>query len=160
MGALINLQGVDNFHKVSDFLYRSAQPTSEGMKNLKEFGIKTIVNLRTFHSDRDEIGTLNLNYYHIYMKTWHPEFEDAVKFLKIVTDKTNVPSLVHCLHGSDRTGTMVAVYRIVVQNWSKQCAVQEMVHGNYGFHAIWIDLPYWLKYLDIESLRIKIGRQK
>ena len=64
----IKLEGVPNLHKVSDILYRSAQPTSAGMKNLKSMGIKTIVNLRSFHSDKDEIGKIKLDREHIYMK--------------------------------------------------------------------------------------------
>ncbi len=82
----IKLEGVPNFNKVSDILYRSAQPTSEGMKNLKLMGIKTIVNLRSFHSNKDEIGKIKLNREHIYMKTWHPEEKEIVRFLKIITN--------------------------------------------------------------------------
>ena len=52
------LAGVPNLHKVSDRLYRSAQPTAEGMTNLVALGIKTVVNLRDNHSDSDEIGNL------------------------------------------------------------------------------------------------------
>ena len=51
--------GVPNLHKVSDKLYRSAQPTAEGMTNLVALGIKTVVNLRDNHSDSDEIGALH-----------------------------------------------------------------------------------------------------
>ena len=64
----VKLEGVPNLHKVSDDLYRSAQPTAQGMKNLKELGVKTVVSLRSFHSDRDEIGDTNLGYEHIYMR--------------------------------------------------------------------------------------------
>ena len=46
--------GVPNLHKVSDRLYRSAQPTAEGMTNLVVLGVKTVVNLRDNHSDSDE----------------------------------------------------------------------------------------------------------
>ena len=52
----IKMVGVPNLHQVSTNLYRSAQPTAEGMQNLKKKGIETVVNLRAFHSDRDEIG--------------------------------------------------------------------------------------------------------
>ena len=99
----MELDGVPNLHKVSDDLYRSAQPTSEGMKNLKKMGIKTIVNLRSFHSDRDKIGETDLAYEHIHMKAWHPEKEEVIGFLKIVTNPERTPVLVHCLHGADRT---------------------------------------------------------
>jgi protein tyrosine phosphatase (PTP) superfamily phosphohydrolase (DUF442 family) len=132
----IKLEGAPNLFKVSDVLYRSAQPTAQGMKNLKKLGIKTIVNLRSFHSDRQEIGATGLAYEHIYMKAWHPETKEAARFLQIVNDPARQPVLVHCQHGSDRTGTMCALYRIAVQDWSKKDAIREMRDGGYGFHRI------------------------
>jgi hypothetical protein len=48
----IDMAGVPNLHKISDVLYRSAQPTAEGMRNLKALGIETVINLRLAHSDR------------------------------------------------------------------------------------------------------------
>ena len=125
----ITQTGVSNLHKVSDDLYRSAQPTAEGMHALKKIGIQTIVNLRSFHSDRDEIADTGLAYEHIYMKAWHAEEEDVVRFLQIVTDKKRLPVLVHCQHGADRTGTGCAIYRIVIQGWSKEDALREMTEG-------------------------------
>jgi hypothetical protein len=63
-------------------LYRSAQPTAIGMHNLKELGIKTVINLRSFHCDRDELGETGLNYEHLTMQAWHPEYKEAVRFLE------------------------------------------------------------------------------
>lgn len=149
--------GVPNLHKVSDTLYRSAQPTAEGMKNLQRMGIRTIVNLRSFHSDRDEIGKTGLSAEHIYMKAWHPEREEIIRFLRIVTDTARTPVLVHCQHGADRTGTMSAMYRVAVQGWTKEEALREMTEGGYGFHSIWKNLPPWIADLDIESLKRDAG---
>jgi len=153
----IQLEGVPNLHKVSDSLYRSAQPTSEGIRNLKKMGIETIINLRSFHSDRKEIGDTGLAYEHLYMKAWHPEEKEAVRFLQIVTDPARTPVLVHCQHGADRTGTMCAIYRIAVQGWSKEEALQEMTKGGFGYHKVWINLPDWLQELDIEAIKSKAG---
>lgn len=149
----IQKKGVPNLHKVSDQLYRSAQPTSEGMKNLKAMGIATIVNLRSFNSDRDEIGDTGLGYEHIYMKAWRPEREEIVRFLQIATNPKRTPVLVHCQHGADRTGTMSAIYRIAVQGWSKEEAIREMTEGGFGFHSVWANLVPWIKELDIKSIR-------
>jgi protein tyrosine phosphatase (PTP) superfamily phosphohydrolase (DUF442 family) len=149
----IVMDGVPNLYKVSDRLYRSAQPTAEGMKNLKEMGIKTVVNLRSFHSDSDEIGRTSLVYEHIHMKAWHPEEKEIVRFLQIVTTPGRTPVLVHCQHGADRTGTMCAVYRIVVQGWTKEEAIREMVQGGYGFHKVWGNLEAWINKLDVERVK-------
>lgn len=145
--------GVPNLHRVSDTLYRSAQPTPEGMQNLRALGIETIVNLRSFNSDRKRIAGTGLAYEHIYTKAWHPEAAEALRFLQIVTNPRRTPVLVHCQHGADRTGTMVALYRIAVQGWSKQAAIDEMTGGGFGFHEVWANLPVWVEQLDIDALR-------
>jgi protein tyrosine/serine phosphatase len=153
----MQMEGVPNLHKVSDTLYRSAQPSAAGIKNLKAMGIETIVNLRSFHSDRDEIRDTGLAYEHIAMKAWHAEEEDAVKFLQIVTNPKRSPVLVHCQHGADRTGTMCALYRVAVQGWSKEEALKEIIQGGFGFHGIWENLIQWINRLDIEGIKKKAG---
>jgi protein tyrosine phosphatase (PTP) superfamily phosphohydrolase (DUF442 family) len=155
--APIRLEGVANLHKVSDTLFRSAQPSAEGMKNLKAMGIETIVNLRSFHSDRDKIMETGLAYEHIYMKAWHPEGEDAVRFLQIVTNSKRTPVLIHCQHGADRTGAMCAIYRVAVQGWSREEALKEMTEGGFEFHGIWQDLVQWISALDMEEIKKRAG---
>jgi protein tyrosine phosphatase (PTP) superfamily phosphohydrolase (DUF442 family) len=149
--------GVPNLFRVSATLYRSAQPSGEGMKNLERLGVKTVVNLRSFHSDRDEIEGGTLRREHLTMKAWHPEEKEAVAFLRMVTDPERLPILVHCQHGADRTGTMVALYRIAVQGWSKEEALDEMTRGGFGFHEIWTNLPPWIMALDIDRIRKEAG---
>ena len=153
--------GLPNFHKVSDDLYRGAQPEKEGIPVLKKMGIKTIVNLRNFHSDKDEIGDIEIGYERIPMNAWSVSEEYVIAFLKIVTDKDKTPVFVHCLHGADRTGMMNAVYRMAVQGWSKEAALKEMKEGGYGYHEIWKNIPRFLEGLDIEKLREKarIGKK-
>jgi protein tyrosine phosphatase (PTP) superfamily phosphohydrolase (DUF442 family) len=153
----VNLAGVPNLYRVSEGLYRGDQPSPQGMQNLKKLGVKTILNLRSFHSDRDEISETGLAYEHIFMKPWHPEEEDAVRFLKMVTDPKRTPVLVHCQHGADRTGAMIAVYRITVQGWSKAEAIREMTEGGYGFHQTWSNLPRWIQRLNIDRIKRQSG---
>ena len=149
--------GLPNLHRVTEDLYRGAQPTAEGMRELKKMGIKTVINLRSFHSDRDEIGDTGLAYEHIYMKAWHAEDEEVVRFLQIVTDDDRAPAFVHCQHGADRTGTMCAIYRIAVCGWTKEEAIEEMRQGGFGFHEIWGNLPEYIRDLDIEKIKRRAG---
>ncbi|MGB2864369.1 MAG: dual specificity protein phosphatase family protein [Sedimentisphaerales bacterium] len=149
----IELPGLPNLHKVSDDLYRGAQPTAEGMKQLEKLGVKTVVNLRSLHSDRDEIKDTGLAYEHINMTTWNTEDKDAVRFLRIVTDGSRTPVFVHCQHGADRTGTMCAIYHIAVQGWSKDEAIEEMTKGGFGFHSIWQNLPDYIRKLDVKEIK-------
>jgi protein tyrosine phosphatase (PTP) superfamily phosphohydrolase (DUF442 family) len=156
----LKVDGVPNLHKVSDQLYRSAQPTAEGMKRLKAMGIRTIVTLRSFHSDRKLLRGTGLGYEHIYMKAHHPEEEEAVRFLRIVSDPKRTPVLVHCQHGADRTGTMCALYRVVAQGWTKEEAIREMTDGGFGFHSVFRNLPSWIRNRDMDVLKRKAGLVK
>jgi len=149
--------GLPNFHKVADTLYRGAQPDREGFRQLKAMGIKTIVNLRSFHSDRDEIGDLQFVREHIWFKAWHAEDKEIVRFLKIATNTNGTPVFVHCQHGADRTGTMCAVYRMAVQGWPKDAAITEMTDGGYGYHTVWKNLIAFLRDLDMDKLRQAAG---
>lgn len=151
------LAGVGNFHKVSDVLYRGAQPSEKGMRELEKMGIRTVVNLRSFHSDRDEMQGTKIGYEHITMKAWHAEEEELVRFLKIVSDKERQPVFVHCQYGADRTGTMCAAYRIAVQGWTKEEAIEEMTQGDFGFHGVWSNLVEYIRKVDVEKTRKKAG---
>lgn len=153
----IDFPGLPNFFKVSEDLYRGAQPTVQGMEQLSKLGIKTIINLRSMHSDRDELGDIRLEYKHLNMTTRGPENEDIVRFLQIVTDSNSTPVFVHCKHGADRTGTMCAIYRIAVQNWSKDEAIAEMIGGGFGFHKIWMNLVDDIRELDIDEIKQNTG---
>jgi protein tyrosine/serine phosphatase len=149
----VRAPGVRNLHKVNDGLYRSAQPTQEGMENLERMGIRTVINLRAFHSDADELkGTALLNEA-LNVKTWHIENEDIVRVLRILGRKENGPFLVHCQHGADRTGVVCAMYRIVVQHWTKDEAIREMVDGGYGFHPVWKNIIAYLRNVDVDGIR-------
>jgi len=149
-----DLPGLPNFSQVSEGLYRGAQPTAEGMQTLAELGIKTVVNLRSFHSDRDELRGTGLLYAHIECKAWHPEEEDVVRFLKIVRDPASQPVFVHCQHGADRTGMMVASYRVVEQGWTTEQATEEL--PRFGFHEVWDGIREFLAKLDPAALERKV----
>lgn len=94
-----------------------------------------------------------MRYEHIWFKTWHPEDEDVIRFLSIVTDPEQQPVFVHCHYGADRTGMMTAIYRVVVQNWTKEMAIREMTVGGFNFHDQWRNLPRYIIRLDTDGLR-------
>jgi protein tyrosine/serine phosphatase len=147
--------GLPNFHRVTPALYRGAQPTAEGMRRLQAMGIRTVLSLRAFNDDESLLPQTALAHPRIRFNTWHPEDEDVVRFLRIVTDPANAPVFVHCQHGSDRTGTMIAIYRIAVQGWDREEAIREMVEGGYGFHPLWGNLKTYIRALDIDAIRRK-----
>ena len=146
-------EGVGNLYRVTPFFYRSAQPSSKGMKELEKMGIVTVINLRNFHNDSDEIRGTNLKEIRIPMNTWKSEEENVVKALRILKDPDGGPYLLHCQHGADRTGLVTAMYRIVFQNWSKEEAIEELTKGGYGYHSIWRNIIRFINKADIERIR-------
>jgi len=149
--------GLPNLHKVSDNLYRGAQPTAAGFRELAGLGVKTIVNLRKHHSDKHDLDDSSLALVEIPMSAWEADTDAAIRFLQVVTDPARAPVFVHCQHGADRTGAMCALYRIVVQGWTKDDAIREMTEGGFGHHAVFDNLSRFLRDLDIEALRKAAG---
>lgn len=155
---------LDNFYKIDDKLYRSEQPDDDAMKEVEQFGIKQVLNLRNFHTDADEAEDTKLTLRKVKMNASGVTLEQIIEVLKIINSSKG-PTLVHCWHGSDRTGVVVASYRIINQNWSKEKAIDEMRHGGYGYHArIYPNLIKLLKNLDVEKVKkavqIKVNTQE
>jgi len=154
----VQLQGVANLYKVTDYLYRSEQPTEEGMKNLERLGIKTIINLRPLYSDSDEVKGTGLLVEELSVKVWHIEDEDVVRVLRIIRKRENGPFLLHCSYGADRAGVMIAMFRVLEQGWTKEDAIEEMVRGGYGFHPLWFLIVEYIKDIDIERIRQQVEK--
>lgn len=146
-----DLPGLSNFARVSDSLYRGAQPDATGFRTLKSLGIKTVVNLRSAHSDRPLLAGLGMGYVEIPSHAWSPKTEVVAEVLAIARDPANQPVFVHCQHGADRTGYTVASYRIVEQAWDKPSALAEL--RTFRFHGIWGSIPSFLEQLDVARVR-------
>jgi protein tyrosine/serine phosphatase len=153
----LNHPGLSNFYEVTTNLYRGAQPSAEGMKELKLMGVKTVLNLRSFHSDYGLVSSGEMKLARLHMKPWHAEDEDVVEFLKIASNTNNLPLFVHCQHGADRTGMICAMYRVVICGWTKEAAIQEMKEGGFHFYSGWHDLVDYINKVDVEALKKRAG---
>ncbi len=122
---------VSNLHQVDERLYRSAQPTADGMQALASFGVERVLSLRQFHHNDDACVGTTLESLHVQM-TADIHHEHVVEALRLILASPR-PILVHCFHGADRTGVVVALYRILVQGWGRRQALHEMLYGGYGF---------------------------
>lgn len=119
-----------NFHKVSDRLYRGGQPKAGGVKKLAEIGIKTIINLRgtdeITRAEEAEAKAAGLSYFNISMPGLsRPTDEQVARVMAIIDTEENKPVFIHCKRGSDRTGTIVALYRISHDDWTADKAMSE-----------------------------------
>lgn len=150
-----DIPGLSNFAPVSDDVYRGAQPEPAGFAELKKMGIKTIVNLRANHSDEQWLTGLGFYYINIPMEANNIGDKQSIAFLKAITDPQYKPYFVHCQHGADRTGTMIALYRMYVQEWPRQKALGEL--SAYKFHEYFYNLRRYLKKVDLQMLRQKIA---
>lgn len=149
--------GLPNLHQVGPGVYRGAQPDEAGLAALRQLGIKTIVTLRVTQPLDHEIRTEGFDYEHITTLPFAPSETAVVRFLRIVSDPARQPVFIHCQRGADRTGMMCAAYRVVIEGWSREAAVEEMVLGGYGFSPIWIALPAYVSTLPVESIRDAAG---
>lgn len=132
----------NNFYQISPNLFRSEQPTSDLSDVLKQHQIDLIISLRSNNQSVDELKNTRLKVVHIPIYTWAMTRQNLLDVMKAIQaaqyNQHNV--LVHCYHGSDRTGASIAMYRIIFQNWSIQEALDEMKYGGYGFHIIWFNI--------------------
>lgn len=152
----IALDGVPNLHRLTPMLYRSEQPTALGMQNLEKLGIRTVINLRAFNDDVDEMRGTALRAVHVRVHTWHLETEDIVAVMRELRQPENGPFLIHCQHGADRTGLMSAMYRMLEQNWSAEDALRELVDGGYGYHSLWRNIKRYVRSADVAALRAAV----
>ena len=141
----ITKKGLPNLFKVSDTLYRGAQPTQTGFLELKKMGVKTIVSLREHHTDKKLITGMGFTYFHIPTSTTKPDRARYQKALDIMNNPAMQPVFVHCQHGADRTGTAVALYRTTIQKWETEEAIRELQHGGYGHHTMFRDIIKFIR---------------
>ncbi len=150
-------EGLSNLYQVSPTLYRSAMPDEPGFGSLQQMKIASVLSLRWNPDPVDPNPDIGPRRLHIPIRTWNLDEAHVVEFLKLASDPANQPMLVHCKHGADRTGTMVAAYRIVVQGWSKEEALAEMKEDQYGHHWLWTNLRHFIRNMDVERVRKAAG---
>jgi len=136
----LKIAGVLNAGKISEVLLRGAQPSAQGLVELKKLGVTTIVDLRGNRGpvarERALAESLGMRFIDIPVNGGSPPANAQVaEFLKLFQQAEPQKIFVHCYFGSDRTGVMVAAYRMADQNWTADQAVEEMY--SFGFHYHW-----------------------
>lgn len=136
----ISIRGVPNAGKINEVLLRGEQPAGTGLEQLQQLGVTTVVNLRSWQSavgsEQKRAEALGIHFSNIPVSGWAPPSDEQVaQFLSLFHDAPGKKIFVHCKFGDDRTGVMIAAYRIAENHWSAQQAIQEMRF--FGFHYHW-----------------------
>ena len=144
--ARLTVPGITNFARVDKCLYRGAQPNGDGIKSLARFGVRTIVNLRMTNdvwlAEEAEARAMGITYTNVPMSgIGRPTDEQVAKVLLIIETASD-PVFVHCQHGADRTGTIIACYRIRHDKWRNKQALQEA--KEYGMSPLEIGMKHYV----------------
>jgi protein tyrosine/serine phosphatase len=145
---------IPNFRKVTAWLYRGGQPDAAGFRYLQTLEVRTVVSLRwrrtAISEERRLAQEFKINYVGFPLNYWtFPSLEIVRQFLAILDDQERRPVYVHCFHGSDRTGLLLAIYRMAREGWSADQAYSEM--RRCGFHLFRMYHFKWAVYY-FESL--------
>jgi tyrosine-protein phosphatase SIW14 len=143
------LGGLPNFGRVTDTLFRGGQPTSAGLSALRDMGVGLVINFRDepeqMAAEKPEVESLGMKYVGI---PWsghdEPSNSQVAQFLDLIRANPSTKIFVHCRRGADRTGVMIAAYRIAVEHGSVSQAVSEM----YRFHYAGFWLPQLKHYIE------------
>ncbi|MEG2030284.1 MAG: dual specificity protein phosphatase family protein [Janthinobacterium sp.] len=155
------LPHVSNLHQVTPVLYRSAKLDSADVAQLQTLGVKTVISLRSFHSDTQVLDGSGIRAVRIPINTWAIRDKHVIATMRSIrAAEQQGPVLLHCLHGADRTGMMAAMYRMLYQGWPREKAIDELKNGGYGYHAVWKNIESYLKRVDVAALRAQIEQDK
>jgi protein tyrosine/serine phosphatase len=154
----VNNFAFKNLYRLNDSIYRSEQPDEKGFKVIDSLKIKSVLSLRSSYKDAKLTGKSIFNLYQVGMAADSFTDEEIIKALQIIRNSPK-PLLIHCVHGADRTGVVVAMYRILFNGFTKEQAIDEMKNGDYNFHKVYQNIPDYIKKADIEYIKNKVNKK-
>lgn len=151
------------FHQVNAHLFRGAQPNEGGIERLKALGIRTIINLRGedegTRDEAEQARRAGLRYFNVPLPDLsRPKDEQVERVLNLVNDRANWPVFVHCNHGKDRTGLIIACYRISQDGWTSEKAKAEA--KRYGMSWVQVGMKDYISDYYKRRQEEKSGTQK
>ncbi|MEJ5061634.1 MULTISPECIES: tyrosine-protein phosphatase [unclassified Pseudomonas] len=146
-----------NLFQMSPTLYRSALPDSGAVSLLEKLKVGTVISFLP-ESDSSWLSTPGIALVQLPYRTNHVDDADILKALRTIQSaEANGPVLMHCKHGSDRTGLIAAMYRVIVQGWSKEDALSEMTQGGFGDSTHFRDGVRYMMQADVDKLRTALA---
>jgi len=157
----VEAPGVPNFHQVNEHVFRGGQPVNAGWNSLAHLGIKLVVDLRPSSehpttAEQRAVETAGMKYVNVPMRGMGSPLADAVsKVLALMLSEVNGPVFVHCRRGSDRTGTVVACYRILHDHWENQKALAEA--RSYGMYRLERGMMHFIQNFNPSAMPLESG---
>jgi protein tyrosine/serine phosphatase len=125
-------EGVLNFGRIGQDVYRGAQPDTAAVANLQRLGVKSIIDLRkpsqVRKAEADEAHASGITYTNVPLAGMSRPTDAQVQTVLDLIESLPKPIFIHCQHGCDRTGTIIACYRMKRHGWTHENAWQEAVH--------------------------------
>jgi protein tyrosine/serine phosphatase len=122
-------EGIKNFYQVDPHVYRGAQPSDEGFQYLAKLGVKTVIDLREAdqRSKAEEavVMAAGMKYVNIPMKGLAAPTDVEISKILGILEGDGGAVFVHCKRGADRTGVVIASYRIERDGWNNADALSE-----------------------------------
>ena len=143
---------LENFYKLNDSIFRSEQPDEIEFGCLGKIGIKSVLNLRSHHTDSCLLDGTTIKPFTVEMVANNFTDNEIIQSLRILKYGPK-PMAVHCLHSSDRTGVVIAMYRIIFEYWTRKQALDELQNGGFGFHAQYKNIIEYVKNVDVELIK-------
>ena len=141
---IYNLPGLSNVGRVAPGVLRGAQPGKDGYATLKSMGVKTVIDMRTSESEKAYVEAAGMKAIAIPIEMTRDGLKEKVdRVVALMADPANQPVYVHCRHGQDRTGIVVAAYRMKQQGWSLADAETEM--QAFGFNDVWVNFKKFIR---------------
>lgn len=149
---IYNLPGLSNVGRVAPGVLRGAQPDKDGYATLKKMGIKTVIDMRTTDNEKKLVEAAGMKAIAVPIEMTRNGLKEKVdKVVALMADPANQPVYVHCRHGQDRTGIVVAAFRMKQQGWSLADAEAEM--QAFGFNDVWVNFKKFIREYGAEIKR-------
>jgi protein tyrosine/serine phosphatase len=121
---------VTNFGAVNNHLFRGAEPSPVGLTELSSAGVKLVIDLREQSSatefEKQRAEKLGMKYTNIpFPPLSAPAPAQVQTVLNLLTQNQSQTIFLHCRRGKDRTGTVIACYRIQHDGWDNKRALDE-----------------------------------
>lgn len=133
--------GIENFHQVDAQVFRGAQPTEVGFRYLAKLGVKTVIDLRESDArarkEEQQVIAAGMKYVNVPMTGLTPPTQaEIATILGLLENEGEGAVFVHCKRGADRTGAVIASYRIDHDGWDNARALSEAKADGMSFFQL------------------------